>query len=227
MTLARSTGLPGEHWTRRRITNVGRDDANTSSMGGAMQSPAKFITLLVICPLVTPGQHAPPRNGSNDRTNANLQEAQLTPATVSASAFGKLGVFPVDGPGVCTAALCQRAIDSGQGNAQRSCSRSTMHNGVYALRRAGPCRRLPCCGTSAWAASSGVTAAVRSGTATFSNGGRRSRGTGVIDLERAIPYVVSSWTSLRPAGPSLSSRASIWPGGAEAAEWSGCADPLR
>src|SRR5437660_12936825 len=36
-------------------------------------------------------------NGGNDRTNANLEETQLTPATVSASGFGKLGTFPVDG----------------------------------------------------------------------------------------------------------------------------------
>jgi hypothetical protein len=35
-------------------------------------------------------------NGNNDRTNSNLQEVQLSPATVNPSTFGKLGVFPVD-----------------------------------------------------------------------------------------------------------------------------------
>lgn len=36
-------------------------------------------------------------NGSNDRSNSNLQETQLSPSSVSPSAFGKLGVLHVDG----------------------------------------------------------------------------------------------------------------------------------
>src|ERR1700694_4075933 len=36
-------------------------------------------------------------NGGNDRTHANLQETQLTPANVILGGFGKIGSFPVDG----------------------------------------------------------------------------------------------------------------------------------
>src|ERR1700761_3726967 len=36
-------------------------------------------------------------NGDNYRTSSNVHETQLTPATVRAGAFGKLGSFSVDG----------------------------------------------------------------------------------------------------------------------------------
>ena len=58
----------------------------------------RLISATVLCALLG---HAAVNiltaNGGNDRTNSNLQETQLSPATVNASAFGKLGVFPVDG----------------------------------------------------------------------------------------------------------------------------------
>jgi hypothetical protein len=36
-------------------------------------------------------------NGNNQRPNANLQEFQLSPATVSPDTFGKIGSYAVDG----------------------------------------------------------------------------------------------------------------------------------
>src|ERR1039458_9613733 len=58
----------------------------------------KSILLLAFCTLLSHAQvNILTANGNNDRTNANLQEVRLSPATVSSSAFGKLGVFPVDG----------------------------------------------------------------------------------------------------------------------------------
>ena len=53
---------------------------------------------MMLCSLLSHAQvNILTANGSNDRTNSNLQETQLSPATVNPSSFGKLGVFPVDG----------------------------------------------------------------------------------------------------------------------------------
>ena len=58
----------------------------------------KSIPLLALCSLLSHAQvNILTANYNNDRSNANLQETQLSPATVSSSSFGKLGVFPVDG----------------------------------------------------------------------------------------------------------------------------------
>jgi uncharacterized protein (TIGR03437 family) len=71
-------------------------------------------------------------NGSNDRTNANLQEALLAPATVGPQSFGKLAAFPVDGQ-VYTQPLYASGI-SIPGVGQRNVLFvSTMHNSVYAF----------------------------------------------------------------------------------------------
>src|SRR5436853_7737623 len=70
-------------------------------------------------------------NGDNDRTNSNLQETQLTPATVTGSAFGKLGVFPVDGE-----VYAQPLVVSGlaiAGGTHNTVFVSTMPNSVYAF----------------------------------------------------------------------------------------------
>ena len=58
----------------------------------------KLVPLLVLCTQLSYAQvNILTANGNNDRTNSNLQETQLSPATVNPSSFGKLGVFPVDG----------------------------------------------------------------------------------------------------------------------------------
>lgn len=70
-------------------------------------------------------------NGDNDRTNSNLQETQLSPATVTSSAFGKLGVFPVDGQ-----VYSQPLFVSGlsiSGTTHNVVFVTTMHNSVYAF----------------------------------------------------------------------------------------------
>lgn len=70
-------------------------------------------------------------NGNNDRTNANLQETQLSPASVSSSTFGKLGSFPVDGQ-----VYSQPLFVSGlpvSGGTHNVLFVATMHNSVYAF----------------------------------------------------------------------------------------------
>lgn len=71
-------------------------------------------------------------NGNNDRTNANLQEVQLSPATVNSSTFGKLGVFPVDGQ-VYAQPLYVSGLALPDGSVHNVVVVSTMHNSVYAF----------------------------------------------------------------------------------------------
>jgi hypothetical protein len=71
-------------------------------------------------------------NGNNDRTNANLQEFRLSPATVSSSSFGKLGVFPVDGQ-VYGQPLYVSDLSIAGGETHNVVFVSTMHNSVYAF----------------------------------------------------------------------------------------------
>jgi hypothetical protein len=59
----------------------------------------KPMLLVLLSGLPAPAQiNILTANGGNDRTNANLQESTLSPATVSAASFGRVAAFPVDGP---------------------------------------------------------------------------------------------------------------------------------
>jgi len=71
-------------------------------------------------------------NGNNDRTNSNLQETQLSPATVTSSAFGKLGVLPVDGQ-VYSQPLIVSGLSVSGGTTHNVVFVTTMHNSVYAF----------------------------------------------------------------------------------------------
>src|SRR5450755_1702572 len=71
-------------------------------------------------------------NGNNDRTNSNLQETQLSPATVSPPTFGKLGTFPVDGQ-VYSQPLVMSGLSVPGGGTHNVVFVSTMHNSVYAF----------------------------------------------------------------------------------------------
>ncbi len=71
-------------------------------------------------------------NGSNDRTNSNLQETQLSPATVSASTFGSLGVYPVDGQ-VYSQPLVLSGLSIPGNGTYNVVYVTTMHNSVYAF----------------------------------------------------------------------------------------------
>jgi uncharacterized protein (TIGR03437 family) len=71
-------------------------------------------------------------NGGNGRTNANLQEVNLTPATVSAGNFGKLATFPVDGQ-VYSQPLYVSALSIPGRGTYNVLFVTTMHNTVYAF----------------------------------------------------------------------------------------------
>src|ERR1019366_7395833 len=98
-----------------------------------MQSSLKFGFLTVFFSLLSQAQvNIPTANGNNDRTNSNLQETQLSPATVTSSAFGKLGVFPVDGQ-VYSQPLIVTGLSIPGGGTHNVVYVSTMHNSVYAF----------------------------------------------------------------------------------------------
>ena len=152
-----------------------------------MQSSLKFGFLTVFFSLLSQAQvNIPTANGNNDRTNSNLQETQLSPATVTSSAFGKLGVFPVDGQ-----VYSQPLIVSGLsvfGATHNVVFVTTMHNSVYAFDAdaMSPVSML-------WQVNLGtpVPALLLYGPDGDIANEVGILGTGVIDLQRGVLYVVA------------------------------------
>lgn len=71
-------------------------------------------------------------NGNNERTNANLQEFQLTPATVTPENFGKIGSYTVDGQ-IYAQPLYVSGISIPGVGTRNLVIVATMHNSVYAF----------------------------------------------------------------------------------------------
>jgi uncharacterized protein (TIGR03437 family) len=71
-------------------------------------------------------------NGDNGRTNSNLQETQLSPATVNPVDFGKLGSFAVDSQ-VYSQPLYVSGLTIPKKGTRNVVYVSTLHNSVYAF----------------------------------------------------------------------------------------------
>ena len=71
-------------------------------------------------------------NGNNERTNANLQEFQLTPATVTPANFGKIGSYQVDGQLYAQPLYVSGVSIPGAGT-RNLLIVASMHNSVYAF----------------------------------------------------------------------------------------------
>ena len=148
----------------------------------------KSIPLLAFCTLLSHAQvNILTANGNNDRTNANLQEVRLSPATVSSSAFGKLGVFPVDGQVYAQPLYVSGLSISGKGT-HNVVFVSTMHNSVYAFDAdaMSPISLL-------WQVNLGTSVPApllfgQYGDIAFEVG---ILSTGVIDLQRGVLYVLA------------------------------------
>jgi uncharacterized protein (TIGR03437 family) len=125
-------------------------------------------------------------NGGNDRTNSNLLETQLSPATVNVSAFGKLGVFSVDGQ-VYSQPLVVTGLSIAQGT-HNVVFVTTMHNSVYAFDAdaTSPVSTL-------WQVNLGssVPALLLYGPDGDISDEVGILSTGVIDLQRGVLYVVA------------------------------------
>ena len=148
----------------------------------------KSIILAVLCTLLSHAQvNVLTGNGNNDRTNANLQELWLSTATVRSSAFGKLGVFPVDGQVYAQPLYVSGLSISGAGT-HNVVFVSTMHNSVYAFDAdaMSPVSVL-------WQVNLGTSVPApllfgQYGDIAFEVG---ILSTGVIDLQRGVLYVVA------------------------------------
>ena len=148
----------------------------------------RLIPVTVLCALLShAGVNILTANGDNDRTNSNLQETQLSPATVNASAFGKLGVFPVDGQVYSQPLVVTGLSIAGQGTLNVVFV-TTMHNSVYAFDAdaMSPASTL-------WQVNLGSS--VPSVMLYGPNGDIANEvgilSTGVIDLQRGVLYVVA------------------------------------
>ena len=148
----------------------------------------RLMSVTVLCALLShAGVNILTANGDNDRTNSNLQETQLSPATVNTSAFGKLGVFPVDGQ-----VYSQPLVVTGLSIAGQAMHNvvfvTTMHNSVYAFDAdaMSPVSTL-------WQVNLGSS--VPSPLLYGPNGDIANEvgilSTGVIDLQRGVLYVVA------------------------------------
>ena len=125
-------------------------------------------------------------NGDNDRSNSNLQETQLSPATVNSSTFGKLGTWLVDGQ-----VYSQPLFVSGlsiSGGSHNVVFVSTMHNSVYAFDADSVSLA-----SVLWQVNLGkpVPAALLFGQYGDIQNEVGILSTGVIDLERSVIYVVA------------------------------------
>jgi uncharacterized protein (TIGR03437 family) len=126
-------------------------------------------------------------NGDKERSNASLQETQLAPATVTPAGFGKLGAFPVDGQTYAQALYVSGLAIPGKG-AQNVVFLATTHNSVYAYNADS---MAPV--TMLWHVNLGpsVPSSVLYGPYGDIATEVGILGTGAIDLQRGVLYVVS------------------------------------
>ncbi|HXK03136.1 MAG TPA: IPT/TIG domain-containing protein [Verrucomicrobiae bacterium] len=136
-------------------------------------------------------------NGSNDRTNANLQETQLSPATVTSSGFGRVAALAVDGQ-VYAQPLYAAAVPMPGLGSRNLLIVATMHNSVYAFDAdsTGP-------GSVLWRVNLGasVPATMLFGQYGDIGGEVGILGTPAVDLQRGVIYVVSD--NLQNGAPVL------------------------
>ncbi len=127
----------------------------------------------------------------NNRTNANLQEIALTPATVTLGNFGKLGSLPVDGQVYAHPLYVSGLALPGQGT-HNVLFILTMHNSVYAYDAdaLSPPALL-------WHVNLGPSVPSDTFHQGYTNISPEAGilSTGVIDLQRQVLYVVSATLS--------------------------------
>ncbi len=124
-------------------------------------------------------------NYDSYRTNSNLSETTLNPITVTPTAFGKIGTFPVDGQ-IYSQPLYVSGVQITGGGQHNVVYVATMHNSVYAFDADAPQSTEPL-----WTVNLGPS--ILSATFNFTDilPEVGILGTPVIDPTRGVIYVVS------------------------------------
>jgi uncharacterized protein (TIGR03437 family) len=172
----------------RRVYSREHTARHAAAPKSAMRRPAKPLFLMLLACLPSHAQvDILTADGGLERTNANLQETQLSPATVSPSTFGKLGVFPVDGQ-VYSQPLYVSQLSIPALGTHNVLFVSTMHNSVYAFDADAPSPAGPL-----WQVNLGpsVPAALLYGPYGDIDPEVGILSAGAIDLGRGVLYVVS------------------------------------
>jgi len=164
--------------------------------------PNALITLMLwLAALPARGQvNVLTANGNNDRGNANLQEFQLTPATVTRENFGKIGSYPVDGQ-IYAQPLYVSGIPVPGAGTRNLLIVASMHNSVYAFDAdAMPQASAP---APLWHTNLGtpVPSSVLFGPYGDIANETGILGTGAIDVERGVVYIVAD--TLRQGSPAF------------------------
>ena len=161
----------------------------------SVQSVAVRAALLTasVCALAHGQVNVLTANYDNARTNSNLSETVLNPATVTSKAFGKVGTFAVDGQLYAQPLYAPGVLIRGHGT-RNVVYIATMHNSVYALDADAPQSTVPL-----WTVNLGpaIPSAVFNFSDILPEVGILS--TPVIDPVRGVLYVVAN--TLQPAGP--------------------------
>ena len=135
----------------------------------------------------------------NGRTNANLQETALTPATVTLGNFGKLGTLPVDGQVYAHPLYVSGLAIPGQGT-HNVVFLLTMHNSVYAYDADAMSPPV-----LLWHVNLGPSVPSDAFLTGYSDIKPETGilSTGAIDLQRQVLYVVSATLSSGAQGDSI------------------------
>jgi uncharacterized protein (TIGR03437 family) len=113
-------------WTRRTKEEVWTGDRIRAA-------GAKLALTLLLAAASAQGQvNVLTANYDNNRTNSNPNEITLNPQSVSATSFGKVGTFPVDGQ-IYAQALYVSGVQIAGAGVRNVVYVVTMHNSVYAI----------------------------------------------------------------------------------------------
>jgi uncharacterized protein (TIGR03437 family) len=186
-------------WRRKRVSEIPVCTITVEFSSNILLLTAQLCTLTALFTAFSFAQvNVLTANYGPDRTNANLQEIQLTPSNVAPGSFGALGVFPADGEIFSQPLYVSGVAIPGQGT-HNVLFVTTQHNSVYAYDadRVAPPVLL-------WHVSLG--ASVPASTLTSSTGAYTDvtpeigiLSTGVADPQGGVLYVVAE--TLQKDGP--------------------------
>jgi hypothetical protein len=176
MELTRQTGgkAPRRHAIYTFFSTIGIFSFGVVSLAAVLTRRPEPVNILTV-------------NGDNYRTSANLEETQLTPSNVHPGNFGKLGSFSVDGQ-VYAQPLYVSNLALPDGSKHNVLFLATMHNTVYAYDADSVSGAAPL-----WSVNLGPSLPPSLWNSSYTDISPEVGilGTGVIDLQAGVLYVVA------------------------------------